>query len=187
MEEDPERQITQVLVRFKVRNHLTLNMPRQINENTSLQAANPAMELNRLYSMLGAGTALLRNLAWIILLVSGGSIFVSLYNSLQARRYELALMRVMGSRPGGLFRLIILEGLVLAGIGGLLGLGLAHAGIAVAGEVLSQEWRHSFDPWVFLPEEGWLFAGVLVFGLLSALIPAIQASRVDIGKTLQQA
>lgn len=178
------KEITNLLIRFKVRNHLTLNLPRSINENTKMQAASPAIELNRLYSMLGAGTALLRLLAWVILAVSGLSIFVSLYSSLQARRYELALMRVMGSSPGGLFRLIILEGVIMALLGVLLGLLLAHGGIWFAGRILEQEWRYSFDPWIFLPEEGLLFIAILVFGAVASIIPALQARKVDIGKTL---
>jgi putative ABC transport system permease protein len=178
------KEITNLLIRFKVRNHLTLNLPRNINENTSMQAASPAIELNRLYSMLGAGTALLRMLAWVILAVSGLSIFVSLYSSLQARRYELALMRVMGSSPFGLFRLIIMEGFLMAFFGGILGLVLAHGGIWFAGRLLEQEWRYSFDPWMFLPEELWLFIAILVFGLLASVIPALQARKVDIGRTL---
>lgn len=185
MPED-DREITSLLVRFKMRNHLTLNMPRSINENTDLQAASPAIELNRLYDMLGAGAALLRALAWIILGVSGLSIFVSLYNAMKARRYELALMRVMGSSPGNLFRLVVLEGFLTALLGAVLGLLLAHGGIALAGQVLEQEWRHGFDPWVFLPEEGIVFAGTLLFGMLAALIPALQARRVDIGRTLTE-
>jgi putative ABC transport system permease protein len=179
-----EREITSVLVRFKVRNHLTLNLPRNINENTNLQAASPAMELNRLYSLLGSGAAMLRTLALVIMIVAGLSIFVSLYSSLQARRYELALLRVMGSSPYGLFRLIMQEGMALALLGGVLGLLLAHTGVWLAGIFLEQEWRYQFDPWFFLPEEGLLLLAVLAFGLLASLLPAWQARKVDIADTL---
>lgn len=182
--EEGQRQITSLLIQYRVRNHLTLNLPRNINENTELMAASPAMEMNRLYALMGAGTDLLGILAWIILGVSGLSIFVSLYSSLQARRYELALMRVMGSSPGGLFRLIIQEGFLLALTGGLLGIILAHVGVWLSGQFLEEAWHYSFDAWVFLPEEGWLFLAVLAFGVLAALIPAWQARKVDIGETL---
>ena len=183
-DEQDHREITSLLIRYKVRNHLTLNLPRNINENTDLMAASPAMEMNRLYALMGAGTDLLGILAWIILGVSGLSIFVSLYSSLQARRYELALMRVMGSTPGGLFRLIIQEGFLLALTGGALGIGLAHVGVWLSGRFLEEAWHYSFDAGVFLPAEGWLFLGVMVFGVLAALIPAWQARKVDIGATL---
>lgn len=182
--EDEEKEITTVLIQYKVRNHLTLNLPRNINENTEMMAASPAMEMNRLYLLMGAGTDLLHILAWIILCVSGLSIFVSLYSSLQARRYELALLRVMGSSPGGLFRLIIQEGFLLAMAGGLLGFLLAHFGIWAAGNFLEAEWNYAFDAWIFLPEEGWLFLGVLIFGVLAALVPAWQSRKVDIANTL---
>ncbi|MBK7341617.1 MAG: ABC transporter permease [Saprospiraceae bacterium] len=181
---EADHEITTLLIQYKVRNHLTLNLPRNINDNTDLMAASPAMEMNRLYLLLGAGTDLLHMLAWIILVVSGLSIFVSMYSSLQARRYELALMRVMGSTPGGLFRLIIQEGFLLALGGGILGLFLAHAGIWAAGNFLEKEWHYAFDAWIFLPEEGWLFLGVLLFGILAALIPAWQSRKVDIAQTL---
>lgn len=181
---DEEKEITTVLIQYKVRNHLTLNLPRNINENTEMMAASPAMEMNRLYLLMGAGTDMLQILAWIILFVSGLSIFVSLYSSLQARKYELALMRVMGSSPGGLFRLIIQEGFLLALAGGLLGLLLAHLGIWAAGNFLEAEWHYAFDAWIFLAEEGWLFLGVLVFGILAALVPAWQSRKVDIASTL---
>lgn len=183
-EEQADREITSVLVRFKVRNHLTLNLPRNINENTGMQAAAPAIELNRLYSLLGSGEAMLRALALVIMIVAGLSIFVSLYSSLRSRRYELALMRAMGSSPGGLFRLILQEGLFLSLLGGLLGLAAAHVGVWLAGRVLEREWNYAFDTWIFLPEEGWLLLAVLLFGLVASLIPAWQARKVDIADTL---
>ncbi|MCF8237325.1 MAG: ABC transporter permease [Saprospiraceae bacterium] len=182
--EEDHREITTLLIQYKVRNHLTLNLPRNINENTDMMAASPAMEMNRLYALMGAGTDLLRILAWIILAVSGLSIFVSLYSSLQARRYELALLRMMGSSPGGVFRLIMQEGFLLAFAGGLLGLGMAHLGLWLTGRFLEDEWHYAFDAWVFLPEELWLFLAVLGFGIIAALFPAWQARKVDIASTL---
>ena len=47
LEEDPEEEITSMLVKFKGRNFQALNMQRNINENTDLQAATPAIEINR--------------------------------------------------------------------------------------------------------------------------------------------
>ncbi len=181
-----DREITSVLIRFKVRNHLTLNMPRSINENTNLQAASPAIELNRLYGLMGTGVSMLRWLAIVIMIAAGLSIFVSLYGSLKERRYELALLRVMGSSPAYLFRLILTEGLLLAFIGAVLGIVLAHAGISLAGHYLEQEWRYAFPADLFLVQELWLMGIVVVFGVLAALLPAWQARKVDIAQTLTE-
>ena len=92
-------------------------LARGINNNSKLQAALPNIEVNRLFSLLGVGVDTLRGLAIVIMLISGISVFVSLYNSLKERRYEMALMLSMGATRAQLFGMLLLEGLVLALIG----------------------------------------------------------------------
>ena len=179
-----EESITTLLVQFKTRNYRTLNMQRQINENTDMQAATPAIEINRLHSMMGTGTDALRTLAYVIVFVSGLSIFISLFSSLKDRKYELALMRVMGSSPSKLFFLIILEGLILAVLGFLLGIALSHIGMGVLSQYMEDAYRYSFSGWEFLKEEWYLLAGALGIGFLAAIIPALQARKTDISRTL---
>ncbi len=181
----PDKDITTLLVRYRnKKDWRALNMPRSINENTDLQAASPAIEMNRLYSMMGVGTDALRNLALIIVVVSGLSIFISLFSSLKDRKYELALMRVMGASRGYLFFLIILEGLLFAIMGYLLGLLLSHGGMALLSGYLEEAYQYEFSGWRFFKEEFWLLGGSLVIGFLAALIPAFQAYRTDISETL---
>lgn len=182
----PDKDITSILIKFKGRNYQALNMQRGINENTDMQAATPAIEINRLYALLGVGTRALRWLAIIIVVVSGLSIFISLYNSLKGRRYELALMRVMGASPARLFVLIILEGLLLAVLGYLAGIALSHAGMEVLAGQMQESYRYTFSGAVFLIEEIYLLAGALAIGFLAAILPAIQASRTDISTTLSE-
>jgi putative ABC transport system permease protein len=56
LEEDETKEITSVLIKFKGHNYQALNMGRSINENTDMQAATPAIELNRLHSQMDIGT-----------------------------------------------------------------------------------------------------------------------------------
>ncbi|NUQ24349.1 MAG: ABC transporter permease [Saprospiraceae bacterium] len=178
--------ITSVLVQFKARNAATLNMPRGINENTNMQAATPAWEINRLYAILGDSALALQVLALIIIAVSGLSVFLSLYASLRDRRYELALMRVMGASRGKLFALILLEGLLLAAVGCVIGLALSHTGMGVFARALESSYRYSFTGALFLKEEIWLVLAALGVGLLAAFIPAVQARNTDISQTLAE-
>lgn len=181
---DTEESITTLLIQFKARNYRTLNMQRQINENTEMQAATPAIEINRLHSMMGTGTDALRTLAYVIVFVSGLSIFISLFSSLKDRKYELALMRVMGSSPSKLFFLIILEGLILAVLGFIIGILLSHVGMSILSNYLEDAYRYSFSGWAFLKEEWYLLVGALGIGFLAAIIPALQARKTDISRTL---
>jgi len=182
--EEVDQEITSLLVQFKNRNYQTLNMARSINENTDMQAANPPIEINRLHAMVGVGEDALQILAMIIVFVSGLSIFISLFDSLRDRRYELALMRVMGASRSTLFTLIILEGILLAAIGFLIGIALSHGGMEILANFMKSAYRYSFSGMVFLKEEIYLLLGALSIGILAAIIPAIQASRTDISETL---
>ncbi len=186
LEEDPEKEITSILVKFKGRNFQALNMQRGINENTDLQAATPAIEINRIFSMMDTGERALNALALVIIFVSGLSIFISLFSSLRDRKYELALMRVMGAGPAKLFLLIILEGLVLAFIGYIFGMLISHGGMEFLAGFMQESYRYSFSGFQFLREEGWLLIAALAIGFIAAVIPAIEASRTDISETLTQ-
>ncbi|NJC25001.1 ABC transporter permease [Neolewinella antarctica] len=185
MEEDPEKEITSILVRYKNPSSFqALSFPRNINENTDLLAANPAYEISEVRRQFDTGQRLLGVLVVAITIVSALSIFISLFTSLRERRYELALLRVLGAGRPRLFALIVAEGLIVAVIGYGLGILLAHAILTLLAADISGEFRYSLDAWRFLPEEFWLLAGAVLLGLVAAIIPAIQAARTDIGETL---
>ncbi|MEM9888104.1 MAG: FtsX-like permease family protein, partial [Bacteroidota bacterium] len=185
-EAEDEKDITALLLKFKGRNFQALNLQRNINENTDMQAATPAIEINRLYSLMNTGEQALRILAIVIIIVSGLSIFISLFSSLKERKYELALMRVMGATPSKLFTLIVLEGLMLAFIGFLVGMFLSHGGMQIFASALKEAYRYSFSGLIFLPKELLLFAGAIVIGFVAAVLPALQASNTDISETLSE-
>ena len=171
-------------MRFKGRNFQALNMQRNINENTDLQAATPAIEINRLYSLMDSGEQALRILAIVIIIVSALSIFISLLSSLRERKYELALMRVMGSSRSRLFTLILVEGLILALLGWALGFILSHGSMQIFARQLAESYGYDFSGWIFLPQEWLVLLGSLALGMLAAILPAARAGQTDISDTL---
>ena len=179
-----DKSITSLLVKFKGRNIQALNMARNINENTNFQAATPAIEINRLYTLLGVGEEALKAMALLIIFVSGLSIFISLFSSLRERKYELAVMRTLGARPGFLFRLIIFEGIIIAVLGYFCGIALSHGSMVLLADFLEKSYRYDFSAAIFLKEEIYIFGGSLVIGIIAAIIPAFQASKTDIHATL---
>jgi putative ABC transport system permease protein len=182
-----DKDITTILVKFKNKtNFQALSMPRNINENTDLQAASPAYEINRLYAMIGTGTDAIRSLAILIAFVSAISIFIFLYKSLKERKYELALMRVMGGSKGKLFSLVIMEGLILAVIGFIVGIILSHGAMELIATYLKSDYRYSFTGIRWLNAEWGLLILSLIIGFIAAIIPALQASNTDINRTLSQ-
>ena len=148
-------------------------LPRFINENTKMQAASVAFEINRLFSLLGIGIDTLRALAAIIMLIAGVSVLVSLYNSLKERKYEMALMLSMGATRTRLFIMLLLEGIFLAVVGYLAGVLFSRVGILLFSRVAETDYHYSFSDFNLLPEEIWLFGGAILIGILAALIPSL--------------
>lgn len=180
-----DKDITSILIRYKNRASFpALNFARNINENTDLQAASPAIEINRLYTMIGTGTDLLQWLALIIAIVSGLSIFITLYKSMRDRKYELALMRVMGGSRLTLFSLILMEGVLLAIIGCGLGLLLSHLAMEWTASLLADDYRYDFTGWRWVSRETWVVMAAVMLGVIAAIIPAWRASKTDINRTL---
>ena len=183
----PDKDITAILVKFKSRtNFQSLSMPRAINENTDMQAASPAIEINRLYSMIGVGRDMIKWLAFLIAFISAISIFIVLYKSMRERKYELALIRVMGGSRSDLFQLITLEGMIMTAIGFLAGFVLSHLGMEIIANSLKSSYKYSFSGFYFMQFEVILFLVSLLIGIIASLIPAIKASRTDIHSTLTE-
>ena len=159
---------------------------RSINQTSSVQAALPNIEINRLFSLLGVGVETLQKLAIAIMLIAGISVFVSLYNSLKERRYEMALMLSMGATRAQLFGMLLLEGLALALIGFGLGIVLSRIGLWLFSGRVSADYHYNLAAFSVLPEE-WILLGVAVLiGLLAAALPAIGVYRMNISRTLAE-
>jgi len=186
LDEPEEKEITSLLLQFKGRNFQALSLGRNINQKTDMQAASPAIEINRLHSLMGTGEQVLRMLAIVIIFVSGLSIFISLFSSLRERQYELSLMRVMGAGRSKLFALIILEGLLLAIIGYLIGLFLGHFAMQIMATTMEDAYKYSFSAWEFLPIEWWLLIGALLIGFIASVLPAIRAARMDVALIMSE-
>lgn len=181
------KDITAVLL--KVKNKMAFVIwPRLVPQNSKMQVASPAIEVNRLFTLFGFGLDALQYLAYGIMLISGISIFIALYNRLKERKYEFALMRIGGAKRGQLLGLVLFESLLLCVVGFVLGTVLGRLALVFISNSTSQEYKMEFNPFVFNWEkEGMLFLITIFVGILAGLIPAIKAYKLNISKTLNNA
>ncbi len=180
---DSTKEITSLLIQF--RNPIAaIQLPRLINGQTNMQAASPAFETARLFSILGVGVDALMGFAYVLIFISALSIFIALYNSLKERQYDLAIMRSMGATRSKLFISVILEGSTYTLLGSTWGLLLGHGAMWIFVAFVPEGQQAGISASLFYVEELWLLAGSLLLGWLCALIPARQAYRTDIHKVL---
>ena len=160
-------------------------MPRIIHEQTKMQAVLPALQINRLFYMLGIGATTLKWIAGSIMFMAGFSVFFILYSRLRDRKYELALLRSVGYRPRHLFILLLMEGLILSSLGYVLGWLLSRAGIYFISRQAESDFNLSFGGGL-VPGEGWLLAITLIVGVVAAFLPAWKAMRMDVSTILSE-
>lgn len=181
---ESDREITAVLL--KKRNPLAVLTIPNVIRDSNMQVALPAIEINRLTQNFGIGLNTLRSIALIIMLISFASIFISVYDNLLARKYELALLRTMGSGPSGVFLLLLLEGGLLSFGGAALGLVFSRVGLLVLAELVQDKFRYDWSSIGLLPDEWTLFGLAIFVGLIAAAIPGISALKIDISRTLSE-
>lgn len=180
---DEDKEYTALLVRYASPLGAAI-VPRYVNAGSQLQAASPAYETARLFSIVGIGVDVLRAFALVLILAAGLSVFIGLYNALEERRYDLAVMRTLGASRARVMSLLLSEGVLLALAGGLLGIAAGHMATEVLGRALAAAGRGTMSGWIFLEEEAWLLAFALITGFVAAALPAWRAWRADIAATL---
>ncbi len=182
---DPAREVTLALVKYRSP-IAAASLPRTIDRETELVAASPAYETARLLTVFGAGVDLIRAFAWILVAASALMLFVALAQALDERRYDLAIMRALGASRAQVAAVLLTESLVLAALGAVLGLALAHLAAAAIGWWLPQAAPLSAAARHFVPEEWAVVALALSTGIIAALWPAWRAYRLDVAATLAE-
>ena len=187
-----QKEVTSILVRMKAEGgRETLAQSRAIELASNLkkgfkaQAVNPIVPMQRLMTLLvGNVRMILLGLTAVIIVVSGISIFVSIYNSMADRKREIAIMRALGAGRETVFSIILLESVLLCLAGGLFGFVLGHGLVIVSAPFLQASVGLTIDPLLFAWEELYLIPAMIVLASLVGILPGLTAYRTDVASNL---
>jgi putative ABC transport system permease protein len=181
---EPE-EVTAALVGLKSR-AAVFNVQRFVNnyEDEALMGVMPGVALGELWSVLGLGENALLAVSALVALVSVVSLMAVVLAGLNERRRELAVLRAVGAAPRHVLGLLTLEGIWVTCAGVLLGVLLAHAGMAMASPWLQQSLGIRLQMDAPLPSQLSLAGAVLLAGLLASLGPAWRAYRLSLADGL---
>ena len=182
---DPDREITAMLIQYSSP-MATMTMPREINAAGTLQAAAPAMEVSRILQLVGIGLDGLSAFSWVLILTAALSVFAALYGSLRARRGDLAILRCLGATRWELLIALLLEGLLLSVFGVALGFLTGHGAMELLGGWLESTRGVALTGWTWIPAQTLLLFSLFGVGAIAAAIPAVQAYRTDVARTLAE-
>lgn len=224
-----QRQVTSFLVRTSKKDpfgFLSTFLPAQINKEDDLastlkwspfrpertqksaQAVNPIEQVTSLFQLFVDPIRwLLLALTCMICVVSALSILVGIYNSMNQRQHEIAVIRALGASRGKVMTLMLCEAILLALIGGLLGWFLGHVlnlAISPLVEAYTGVTIGFFDlaPGInlellpnadklpkFLTQssissELLIIPGLMLLAVIVGIYPAISAYKTDVSKAL---
>lgn len=175
--------LTALIVDFKT--HLGVNwLRREFQTRADAQVAWTQFEVSELLRMVGNATDVLRVVSWLVLIVAAVSIAVALYNTMNERRREIAIMRALGARRLQIVSIILMEAVVIALIGAALGVVACHGASWLLRDVVLDRTGVFLDWADFSWSEVWLMLGVAVLGGLAGVLPAIKGSRTQVADNL---
>ena len=181
---DVQKEVTSILLSCKSP-MAAIILQSEMKKGFQAMAVNPIFPMQSLMNeVLGPIKVGLLGLTALIVIVSGIGIFVSIYNSMAARRREIAIMRALGAQRGTVFTIILAESIILCLGGGILGLILGHGLVFVAAPFVEVKAGLIVNPLAFETAELVLFPVLLVMAVLIGILPGMTAYRTDVAESL---
>jgi putative ABC transport system permease protein len=123
-------------------------------------------------------------IGWVSRILSMVAYLASIYNTMNERRREFAILRALGARRATVFSAIVLEASTITALGALLGF-LVYGGILAAAFVIVRaQTGVVLDAFKFDPALWMTPVGMVLLGALAGLVPAFKAYRTDVSSNL---
>jgi putative ABC transport system permease protein len=182
---DETKEVSAVMLKFK--NAQTgFILDQQINRQGKVATlAWPiAKVMAELFERMGWVSRILTMVAYLVVVVAGGSILASIYNTMNERRREFAILRALGARRTTVFSAIVMESATITLLGALVGYAVYGGILAAAFVIVRAQTGVVLD--AFKPNPAlWLTPlGMIALGALAGLVPAFKAYRTDVASNL---
>jgi putative ABC transport system permease protein len=186
--EEIDRAVTGVLLKVPSRGGMTAAaLPQQFDRlrREGFTVAQPAQEIGRLLGIVANVDGLLIAMAAAVLVASGIGIMLALYNSMDQRRRQVAIMRVLGASRGKVFSLTLTESALIGVAGGVVGTLFAAVGNAATATTLKERlglvipW--SLDPATVLA----VVVGTTILAAAAGVLPGLVAYRTPVATNLR--
>jgi putative ABC transport system permease protein len=140
----------------------------------------------QLFDKLGWMTRILEMVAYLVMAVAAASILASLYNTMNERRREFAILRALGARRATVFSVILLEAQWIALMGSLLGFVVCGLILAGAANVVRDKTGVELDLLVWHDSYVWTPLGMILLGGVAGILPALKAYSTDVAEVLSR-
>ncbi len=137
-----------------------------------------------LFSKIGWFDQVLSLIAYLVVIVSAAGVLVAIYNSMTARRRDLAILRSLGAGRWTLFEAVVLEAAAIGTIGMVLSFAVYIGIVSVVAAVIREQTGVLLETFRYSPIMLWAPIGTIVLCALCGILPAWKAYRTDIAENL---
>lgn len=186
-EEIPEEHLEVSAILLKLAGHqagfqLSQEINRQGKEATFAWPLGRA--IGELFDKLGFVNRILELVAYLVMIVAAASILASIYNTMNERRREFAVLRALGARRRTVSAVILLEAGAIALLGALFGLLVYAALHLVAARLVEARTGVVLDLLHFHPALVLAPLAMVALGVLAGLLPARNAYATQVSENL---
>ncbi len=182
---DVDRQITGVYASLGARTAALTQILSALRRDPDWTVAQPADTVRGLFEIVSSVDQILVAMAFAVLISSGVSIMLALYNSMEQRRRQVAVLRVLGASRWRVFNLVLTESAAIGLMGGALGVILGIVFGTLVSGVLEARLGLVVRP--SLPLDGYLamVLGTIALAMLAGVAPAVLAYRTAVVRHLR--
>ncbi len=182
---DEDKEVSAVMLKFR-NNQAGITLDQTINKQG--RVATLAWPIGKvmadLFGKIGWVSRILTFVAYLVVLVAAGSILASIYNAMNERRREFAILRALGARRRTVFGAIVLESTTIAALGVILGYGIYAAILALATVIVRSQTGVVLQVVCFHPVLVLAPLGMILLGALAGVLPALKAYSTDVASHL---
>ena len=187
---ESDKKITGVYLRLITRDgsDTPANLPQvfdSLRRDGSLTVAQPKQEIDGLFRIVGNIDRIFIAIAGVVMLSSGIAIMLALYNSMEQRRRQIAVLRVLGASQGRVFGLVLTESVFIGLLGCITGIALGLLGAVTTAQAIKSTLHVVVSP--ALPAHELIAVSIVtvVLSAIAGLIPAIRAYRTSVAENLR--
>lgn len=143
--------------------------------------------MSELFDKLGWINRVLELVAYLVVVVSSAAILASIYNTINERRREFAILRALGARRFTVFSAIVLEAAAIAFIGSVIGFFVYGAIFGAATVVVQAQTGVLLDIRSVHPALYLTPLSMTIIGACAGILPAYKAYSTDVATNLTPA
>lgn len=181
-----DREVSAILVRSRGESGFAGQaLMYNLNLQPDVMAVNPASVMREFFdTFLSSSAKVLLLIALLVTIVAAASIMTTIYNSVSARRREIAILRALGATKTRILSLICFEAALVGLLGGVLGFFAGHL-LGAAGSVYMSQLVGEGIRWTKVGPEEWAYlAAVVVLAAVAGLVPGLKAYRTPVATNL---